>query len=463
MEADVCVVGAGYAGLTAARRLTQAGRSVVVVEARDRVGGRVWTRRSRSGAALDIGGTFVGPDQDRIHALAKEVDVSPYRTYCAGDSILATGGTVRRYPSDKTPRISPLALLSAGQAIFRLNSMAKQVPVDAPWDAPHAADWDARTARSWLSALNVPTRTARDLLEATLRALFASDMSEVSLLNVVFLIRSGGRLENFMSIEGGYQENQIDGGAQSIAERMAVDLGDSLVLDAPVHTIGQRDAAVDVGCRDLTVVSPHVIISIPPALAGRLHFDPPLPADRALLLHQLPAGTELKAVVVYDQPFWRDEGLAGSSVAMDDLFEVTLDVSPRSGEPGMMSLYAAGPKARKLATLGVDDRRAAALETLRKRFGPRASAAVEYVEQNWAEQEWTRGCSMAHFGPGVLTQFGPQLRQPVGRVHWAGTETAGTSHGSIDGAVRSGERAASEVLHAAGAAAGDRARGAAVP
>jgi len=448
VETDVCVIGAGYAGLTAARRLVQGGRSVVVVEARDRVGGRVWTRRSESGAALDIGGTFVGPDQDRLHALAKEMGVALYRTYCEGDAILATGGKIRRYPSDKTPRINPLALLSAGQAIARLDAMAKKVPVDAPWDAPKAATWDARSARSWLSPRNVPVREARDLLEATLRALFCCDLSEVSLLNVLFLIRSGDGLVHFMSIEGGYQENQVDGGAQEIAIRIAAELGDSVVLDTPVVTVRDRGGALEVGARGLTVTARDVVITIPPSLASHLEFDPPLPADRALLLHQLPAGTEIKAVAVYDEPFWRSDGLAGASVAMDDLFEVTLDVSPRSGEPGMMSLYPAGPKARRLAAMTPDDRRATAIDTLRRRFGPKASAPSEYVDQNWAEQEWSRGCSMAHFGPGVLTQYGRLLRAPHGRIHWAGTETASVSHGAIDGAIRSGERVAAEVIGA---------------
>src|SRR2546423_11057421 len=150
IETDVCVVGAGYAGLTAARRLSQGGRAVVVVEARDRVGGRVWTRRSGRGVPLDMGATFVGPHHDRLHALAKEVGVATFATNVAGDSILATGGKVQRYRGD-TPRINPLALLSAGQAIFRLDAMAKRVPVDAPWDAPRAGGWDAMTAAGWLT------------------------------------------------------------------------------------------------------------------------------------------------------------------------------------------------------------------------------------------------------------------------------------------------------------------------
>ena len=189
LDADVCVVGAGYAGLTAARRLTQGGKSVVVLEARDRVGGRVWTQRSNGGVIVDMGGTFVGPMHDRLHALTKEMGVSTFATYTKGDSIIATGGKVRRYRGE-VPRLNPFALLSAGQAIFRLDRMAKKVPLDAPWDAPSAGTWDAYSVRSWLTSTNVPTRMARDLLEATVHALFCCDLSEVSLLNLLFLVNS---------------------------------------------------------------------------------------------------------------------------------------------------------------------------------------------------------------------------------------------------------------------------------
>jgi monoamine oxidase len=164
-------------------------------------------------------------------------------------------------------------------------------------------------------------------------------------------------------------------------------------------------------------------------------------------LHQLPAGTELKVVVVYEEPFWRNDGVSGASVDMADDFEVTLDTSPPSGDAGCLALYGAANKARRMATLRPDERRTIAVDILRRRFGARASSPVEVLEMNWAEEEWSRGCSMAHFGPGVLTQYGYAIRQPVGRIHWAGTETATKSHGAIDGAVRSGERAAAELLH----------------
>jgi len=446
IDAEVCVVGAGYAGLTAARRLAQAGTSVVVLEARDRVGGRVWTRRSQSGAPLDMGGTFLSPHQERIHALAAEVGIGVYRTNIVGQTILASGGRSHRYDSTKTPRINPIALASFGQAAARLDAMAKKVPVDAPWDAAKAATWDARTAAGWLTRRNVPTRTARDLMEATLRALFACDLSEVSFLDVLHLIRSGGGLTNFMQIENGYQHFQIQGGAQGIALRVAEELGDSVVLDAPVHSITHTNDAVEVRGPGISVTARRVIVATPPALAGRIHHDPPLPADKALLLHQLPAGTEIKLVDVYDEPHWREDGLCGASVAIEDAFEVTLDTSPEDASTGVIALYSAGRKAQALARLSATDREQVALGILTKRFGPKLAKPVEMLQQNWAEQEWTRGCSMAHFGPGVLTSYGHEIRKPVGRIHWAGTETAGTSHGAIDGAVRSGERAASEVL-----------------
>jgi monoamine oxidase len=268
----------------------------------------------------------------------------------------------------------------------------------------------------------------------------------VSLLNLLFLMRSAGGLTPLMTVENGYQHEQFTGGAQTAANAMAAELGGALVLDCPVRAIAQRDDGVDVRGDAATVSARHAIVAVPPSLAAHIEFDPPLPADRALLLHSAPAGTEIKAMAIYDRPFWRDDGVSGASVVMDDAYEVSLDTSPPTGDVGIMALYAAGPKARTLWTLGADERRRTIVDILRTRFGAQAASPREIVEHNWAEEVWTRGCSMAHFGTGVLTQYGRLLRQPKGRIHWAGTETAGTSWGAIDGAVRSGERAAAELL-----------------
>jgi monoamine oxidase len=441
------VVGAGLAGLTAARRLSQAGRSVVVLEARDRVGGRVWTRTSRDGVPVDMGACFVGLHHDRMQAVTTEMGVTTFKTFVDGDNVLATGGKVRRYRGD-IPRVGPVALLSAGQAIARMNAMAKKVPVDAPWDAPKAGEWDALSVRAWLSPAHVPTRLARDLVEATVRACFAAELSEVSFLNWLFLVRSAGGIESLMNIAGGYQDAQFEGGVGQVPDAMAAELGSAVVLGAPVTGVDVGSDRVAVHSAAGTVTARRVVLALPRALASGIRFDPLLPADHVMLLHQVPAGTEVKMVAIYDEPFWRRDGVSGATVATDDDIEVTLDTCQPNHSQGVVAGYSAGPRARALAALGEAERGDVFVRMLTRRLGPRAASPVEVLEQNWAEEQWTRGCSMGHFPTGVLTQYGRRLREPVGRLHWAGTETASTSYGSMDGAVRSGERVCEEILQA---------------
>ena len=446
-DVDVCVVGAGYAGLTAARRLKQAGRSVVVLEARDRIGGRIWTFHLPDGSPVDRGGGWLANRHDAILKLAREVGVSTYKTYDDGYHLLVGGGRTRRYRG-LIPKISLAAILTIVRAQTRLDRMARRLPVEAPWTAERAEEWDARSVAWFLERSGIRTAIARDLFDSVVRGLFCGDLNQVSFLNLLFLIRASGGFNTLVSIKGGYQENLVVGGAGSIARRVADALGDSVRLNTPVRTILQRADHVVVESAEITVSARHAVVAVPPALALEIAFDPALPEDRLTLYQHSTAGPETKTLLVYDEPFWRTAGFSGQSAGPQSASEVTLDASPVTGKPGVIASFTFGPIAERIDALDAGERRRQVIAAMVERFGPRASSPSAFIETPWWKEPWTRGCSMAHWSPGILTKYGSLLRQPFGRVHWAGTETATISYGAIDGAVRSGERAAEEILAA---------------
>jgi monoamine oxidase len=445
IDADVCVVGAGYAGLTAARRLSQAGRSVVVLEARDRVGGRTWTEELPDGTPVDRGGGWLAPGHDAAFGLLDEFGVSTYKTWVKGTHLLIGEGRTRRY-TGLIPKISPLAVLSIVRAQWRIDRMAKKLPLDTPWTAAKAKEWDGQTVASFLERAGIRTTIARDLFEMAVRGLFTGPLDDTSLLNLLVLVRGHGSINTLFSIEKGSQENLVVGGLGSISRRMAEDLGDAVRLQAPVRTISQRDDRVVVDADDVSVSAAHAVVAVPPALAAEIAFEPALPADRTALFTGAVAGPESKTLVAYDEPFWRADGFSGQTAEPGSASEVTIDASPANGSPGVIASFTFGAVADRVDALDPDVRRKAVVDALTARLGPKAASPVAFVETAWWKEEWTRGCSMAHFPPGLLTRHGHLLREPMGRVHWAGTETSTTSHGAVDGAIRSGQRAAAEIL-----------------
>jgi monoamine oxidase len=445
IDADVCVVGAGYAGLTAARRLQEGGMSVVVLEARDRIGGRIWTQQLPGGGTIDRGGGWLAPYHDRIHALAGEVGVSTYKTWVKGAHLLVDGKRIRRY-TGLIPKISPMAVISIAWAQFKLDRLAKTVPIEAPWTAKRAAEWDNQTVAQYIDRCGVKKGIGLDLFAMAVRGLFTGDLNDVSFLHLLFLVHAHGSINNLFSIEKGAQESLVVGGAGSIAQKVAEQLGDVVRLNAPVRSITQSGDHVVVDAGDVVVNAQNIVVTVPPALVLEIAFDPALSDDRVSLYKQAVAGPESKTLVVYDEPFWRADGFSGQTSEPGSVAEVTLDASPVSGSPGVIASFTFGPVAERVDALDPAVRRQAVLDALSARLGPRAATPIDYIETAWWQEVWTRGCSMAHFPPGLLTSYGSLLEEPFGRVHWAGTETSKTSHGAIDGAVRSGERAASEIL-----------------
>ncbi len=447
-DADFAIVGAGYAGLTAARKLRAAGRSVVVLEAQSRVGGRVYTQKHVDGTPLDLGGQWIGPTQDRILALTREVGVETFPTYGRGHNVLHLRGRRSKYKGT-IPFVGLFSLLNIGWAMWRLNSMAQRVPLDAPWTARRAREWDRQTLASWIDR-NVHLPVARDMLDVGLETVFSAGAADLSLLHALFYVHSAGKLERLLDVRGGAQQDRFVGGAQGVADRVAAALGDAVQLGSPVRRLAQDSSGVTLEGEGGKVRARRAIVAIPPALAARIDYTPPLPGFRDQLTQRMPMGSVLKCMAIYDRPFWRDDGLSGQAVSDRGPVHVTFDNSPPEGKPGVLLGFIEADEARRVGRLPEAERRKEVLDCFARYFGERARTPDAYVDRSWADEPWARGCYVAFMPTGVWTAYGPALREPIGRIHWAGTETATVWNGYIDGAIQSGERAAEEVLDAEG-------------
>jgi monoamine oxidase len=455
LEADVVVVGAGLAGLTAARRLVQKGvKSVVVLEARDRVGGRTYTKH-RHGTWIDVGGQWIktrvtsyGPAQARIAALAKEVGVKTFKTYYPTDKqdVAYENGVRTTYPWQPTAELPPSpSLVDAATAIVKLDQMANEVGAQAPWNAPNAPEYDGQTFETWKQA-NTTTDYGRKILDLGAEAILACEPRDVSLLYLLFYIASAGTLENLISTPDGYQESRFVGGSQQVSNRVAKALGKRVIKGSPVTRITDSKGRVVVDSARARVSCKRVVVATPPALQNQIEFRPGLPPRRAQLGQRFPMGSVIKVNVFYETPFWRDDGLTGFVLSDQGPCRVAWDNSPPSGKPGMLVTFLEGQDARHYTGRPAGERRSAVLGALARYFGDKAKNPVDYVEHDWQRERWSRGCYVGIMAPGVMLDYGAVLRPPIGHIHWAGTETATRGAGYMDGAVQSGERAAAEVL-----------------
>jgi len=379
---DVVVVGGGFAGLSAAWEVVRAGRSVLVLEAQDHVGGRARNLEIAGGEVSERGATFAGPTQNEILALAKEMGVETFPTFAQGENVYYADGERTRY-SDTGPLGTELSLL------FVLFYIA------ASGDEQHP-----------------------------------------------------GTFERNFNTRDGAQMFRFRGGSQRIAIELARRLGSRVLLRKPVRRIDQDAGGVRVHCDRLTVTARRAIVTAPPAMAARIEYVPPVRIERDQLTQSLRQGNLTKVTAVYDRPFWRDEGLNGTALSLNGPVNVAYDDSPEDGSPGVLFGFVGGDEARGFYGRPAAERRDAALGSLANYFGPKAREATQYFESTWPGNRWHRGGPVGIAGPGALVAHGHALKEPVGRIHWAGTETSSYWAGYMDGAVRSGKRAAAELLGA---------------
>jgi monoamine oxidase len=439
---DVAVVGAGIAGLQAACALQEAGRTVVVLEARDRVGGRLHTTQV-NGAAFDLGGQWTGPTQTRVHQLCAELGVETFKTFHDGRKILELDGKVRTYKG-AIPTLSPLALAQLQWTITRVERWVRRVPADRALDLPDADEWDRVTVGEW-ARRHVWSRKVRQILNAALRMIFGVEMDELPVLHFLMYANAGGGLMRLCEIEDAAQESRIVGGTQQLAMGLARRLGDSVHLGAPVRRIEQDHAGVTLRTDAGEVRARRAVIAVPPAISTKIEFGPELPTARRQLAQRMPMGCTIKCHAVYDRAFWREAGWSGEVVADGNPITAVFDNTTHDGTPALLA-FLVGRPARIWSQRTAEERRDMVLSHLARWFGEPARTPVAWVEKDWSEEPWTGGCPIGVPTLGTLTTYGRALRAPVGRLHWAGTETATEWMGFMEGALQSGERVAREIL-----------------
>jgi monoamine oxidase len=442
-EADVVIVGAGFAGLSAARDLVRHGHDVVVLEGRDRVGGRSSTT-TIAGIPVDLGGTFVGPTQNAVIELAAELGCETVPTYSRGKNLIRWRGRVRAYRST-IPRLSILELLDVSRIQWRFDRISRRVSVSEPWKSSIADELDGQTLDAWLRSVHASAST-RDLMAIMARVTWGGEPDEVSMLHAVRYVKAAGGLGPMLDVEGGAQQDRFPGGTQQIAVRMAEELGPPVVLNAVVRRIERHaDGSLTVGSDRGDVTAKAVIVAIPPQHRAAIEFDPALPPEHEKLAAHWPQGNLSKAYAAYETPFWRANGCSGEALSDEGPVFITFDVSPNETGPGILLGFT---DPRTFDPLPAAERRERALGSFATLFGDAAYKPIDYVDHCWGAEEFAPGGPTAAVPPGSWTTYGPWLRQPVDGIYWAGTETADEWTGFLDGAVRSGKRAADEVHRA---------------
>jgi L-amino acid dehydrogenase len=443
---DVAIAGGGLAGLVAARSLVRAGRSVVVLEARHRVGGRMVRREVIEGGHVDLGGQWVGPTQTAFLALADELGVKRFPAYHDGDAVFYYRGTRSTFDGSfppfrgQPPAVSPRELRDAKQAVAKIDLLSARVPVQAPWRAPHADRQDSESLATWLDR-NTTTGFGRFVItqQALIGGTGAFEPADVSFLHVLFANAAAPQAQN-------PETDLFYGGAGQIPPLLASELGHRVVLGCPVRAVEHDASGVEMITDGGSYRARFGIVAMPPSCAAQISFVPAMPAQRLQLVQRTPMGSLIRVFGVYRTAFWRQAGLSGTATGDLPTVQFVADSSPPSGRPGILTSFIAGSRAVELGMVPAAQRRRAVLADFAGYFGARAAHPVQFIEANWPAQPWTGGAFTAYMPPGVWVGYGPALRPPVGRLHWAGSEMATRWPGYFDGAVRTAEDAAASIL-----------------
>ncbi|GAM28660.1 hypothetical protein SAMD00019534_118360 [Acytostelium subglobosum LB1] len=444
---DCIVIGGGLSGLQAARSLRDQNKTVLVLEARDRFGGRTESLEV-DGYWFDLGGQWMGGTHTHLRKLCDELGIKTFEQYDEGKHVLELNGKKIYYEGNiSSLNTSKYSLAGLEDAIALVDKLADTIDTKAPHKHPRAHEWDHMTVQHW-TTLNIKDVEAKNIIDWFVKVCLAADPSEVSFLWFLLFIKAAGNYGLLADIRGGAQERRMIGGSQQISERLAEKVGlQYCKLNSPIKSIHQDGSGCQVtNDKGVTFHSKFVIVTVPPPLAGRIEYRPLMPPERDELTQRLPMGTVIKTIAIYDEPFWRQDGYSAEALSDKGPIYICYDDSSHDDKKTAIVGFIAGGPAKEWGRKTPEERKQAVLECYARWWGPRALKPKYFLEKYWKNDEYARGCYVSYAGPGVLESCAGALRNPVGRIHWAGTETASIWIGYMEGALESGERAASEVV-----------------
>ncbi|MFV4913156.1 flavin monoamine oxidase family protein [Microbacterium lacticum] len=441
---DVVIVGAGAAGLTAANELKKAGLSVAVLEARDRVGGRLWTD-TIEGAMLEIGGQWISPDQTALIETVADLGLDTFSRYREGDSVyVGPDGTAHRFTGEMFP-VSPETEAVIARLTERLDAMVAEIDPDRPWAHEKAAEWDSVSWDAWLRAQTDDDEAVRNLAFATGSAMLTKPTHAISLLESLLMAASAGSYSNLVDADF-ILDKRVVGGLQQVPLLLAERLGEDVFLNQPVRTLEWSDEGVTAVADGMTVRARQAILALAPVLYSRISFVPALPRLQHQMHQHLSMGFVIKVHAVYETPFWREKGLSGTAFSPYELSHEAYDNSNHGEERGTLVGFVSDLNADGVFELSADERKQRILTSLSHYYGPEALDPVVYYESDWGSEEWTRGAYAASFDLGGLSRYGKHLREAVGPIHFACSDLAGAGYQHVDGAIRMGRLVAAQII-----------------
>ncbi|GAA1522251.1 putrescine oxidase [Agromyces terreus] len=448
IDCDVVIVGAGASGLTAANKLKDAGKSVVVLEARDRIGGRLWTD-DIDGAMLEIGGQWVSPDQDALIETIDELGLETYSRYREGENVyIGETGERRLFEGD----IFPVPAKTEGEIvglIEKLDALVAEIDPDAPWAHPRAKELDEVSFAEWLGTQTDDEEAKLNIGMFIAGAMLTKPAHAFSALQALLMAASAGSFSNLVDADF-ILDKRVVGGLQLVPLGLAERLGGAVRLGQPVRKLRwnpeQPDAGVTAVTDDLEVHAKRVILALAPVLISRISYEPPLPRRQHQLHQHLSMGFVIKVHAVYETPFWRADGLSGTAFSPYELVHEAYDNTNHGDPRGTLVGFVSDEEADGVFTLDAEERKAKILESLSHYYGEQAKNPVVYYESDWGSEEWTRGAYAASFDMGGLARYGADLRTPVGPIHFSCSDMAGKGYQHVDGAIRVGREVAAAIL-----------------